>query len=511
MRRLITDKLVEWKNRRDRKPLILKGVRQCGKTYILTKFGEENYDDMAYINFEETPSAADLFTQDLNPHRIIVELGVVLGKKINPESTLIFFDEIQFSPHALTSLKYFCEKTPEYHIGCAGSLLGVALSKPKSFPVGKIDSQTSERSGTNKLVPFPSESEQPKVVSGVCNANSQDETERFHPRTQESIPRPVGRNGATCVAPCPGLALEYDTFHFLTLYPLNFYEFILVNGESDLLSYLQPFSAAVPVSTIIADKLTSYLKTYYITGGMPEVVAAWLEHKDINETERVQDAILDAYQLDFAKHAPSADFPKISLLWNSIPNQLAKENHKFMYSTVKPGARAKEFESALQWLLESGVVYKIKKIAKPAIPLSAYANTAYFKLYLSDVGLLRRMARLPAAVLWGDSPLYSEFKGALTENFVLTELVTLQEETPYYWKSENIAELDFVVQYGDKIIPIEVKSSQNVKSRSLGVYREKYDPEISIRISLRNLRKDGALLNIPLYMLWNMDMLIRES
>ena len=437
MRRLITDKLVEWKNRRDRKPLILKGVRQCGKTYILTKFGEENYDDMAYINFEETPSAADLFTQDLNPHRIIVELGVVLGKKINPESTLIFFDEIQFSPHALTSLKYFCEQTPEYHIVCAGSLLGVALSKPKSFPVGKID--------------------------------------------------------------------------FLTLYPLNFHEFILVNGESDLLSYLKPFSAAAPVSTIIADKLTSYLKTYYITGGMPEVVAAWLEHKDSNETERVQDAILDAYQLDFAKHAPSADFPKISLLWNSIPNQLAKENHKFMYSTVKPGARAKEFESALQWLLESGVVYKIKKIAKPAIPLSAYANTAYFKLYLADVGLLRRMARLPAAVLWGDSPIYSEFKGALTENFVLTELVTLHEETPYYWKSENIAELDFVVQYGDKIIPIEVKSSQNVKSRSLGVYREKYDPEISIRISLRNLRKDGALLNIPLYMLWNMDILIRES
>lgn len=437
MRRLITDKLVEWKNRRDRKPLILKGVRQCGKTYILTKFGEENYDDMAYINFEETPSAADLFTQDLNPHRIIVELGVVLGKKINPESTLIFFDEIQFSPHALTSLKYFCEQTPEYHIVCAGSLLGVALSKPKSFPVGKID--------------------------------------------------------------------------FLTLYPLNFHEFILVNGESDLLSYLKPFSAAAPVSTIIADKLTSYLKTYYITGGMPEVVAAWLEHKDINETERVQDAILDAYQLDFAKHAPSADFPKISLLWNSIPNQLAKESHKFMYSTVKPGARAKEFESALQWLLESGVVYKIKKIAKPAIPLSAYANTAYFKLYLADVGLLRRMARLPAAVLWGDSPIYSEFKGALTENFVLTELVTLHEETPYYWKSENIAELDFVVQYGDKIIPIEVKSSQNVKSRSLGVYREKYDPEISIRISLRNLRKDGALLNIPLYMLWNMDILIRES
>jgi uncharacterized protein len=489
MRRLISDKLVEWKNRRDRKPLILKGVRQCGKTYILTKFGEENYDDIAYINFEETPSAADLFTQDLNPHRIIVELGVVLGKKINPESTLIFFDEIQFSPHALTSLKYFCEQTPEYHIACAGSLLGVALSKPKSFPVGKIDSQTSERSGTNKLVPFPSESQ----------------------RTQESIPRPLGRNGATCVAPCPGLALGYDTFHFLTLYPLNFHEFILVNGESDLLSYLEPFSAADPISTIIADKLTSYLKTYYITGGMPAVVAAWLEHKDINEIDRVQDAILDAYQLDFAKHAPSADFPKLSLLWNSIPNQLAKENRKFMYSMVKQGARAKEFESALQWLLESGVVYKIKKIGKPAIPLSAYANTAYFKLYLSDVGLLRRMARLPAAVLWGDSPLYSEFKGALAENFVLTELVTLHEETPYYWKSENIAELDFIVQYGDKIIPIEVKASQNVKSRSLGVYREKYDPEISIRISLRNLRKDGKLLNIPLYMLWNIDMLIRES
>jgi len=434
MRRLITDKLVEWKNRKGRKPLILKGVRQCGKTYILTQFGEEHYADVAYINFEETPSAADLFKQDLNPHRIIIELGMVLGKKINPESTLILFDEIQFSPHALTSLKYFCEKTPEYHIACAGSLLGVALSKPKSFPVGKVE--------------------------------------------------------------------------FLTLYPLNFHEFALVNGESDLLTYLEPLGISTPVSTIIADKLTTLLKTFYMTGGMPEVVAAWLEHKDIKEVERIQDAILNAYQLDFAKHAPPTDFPKISFLWNSIPNQLAKENRKFMYSLVKQGTRAKAFESALQWLIESGIAYKIKKIDKPAIPLSAYVNSAYFKLYLSDIGLLRRMAKVPAGILLGESPLYIEFKGAIVENFVLTELVTLHGDIPYYWKSENIAELDFIIQHDEKIIPIEVKASRNVKSRSLGVYREKYLPDISIRTSLRNLRQDGTLFNIPLYLLWNIDMLI---
>lgn len=434
MKRVITEKLLRWKHDRDRKPLILRGVRQCGKTYILKEFGKEQYTDTAYINFEESPQAADFFKKDLDPHRILQELGIFLGKKIRPGESLIVFDEVQFSPSTLTALKYFQEKTPEFHIICAGSLLGVALSKLKSFPVGKVE--------------------------------------------------------------------------FLNLYPLNFKEFLIANDESKLVDYLEPSDVQTPIPGPFESKLKSYLTSFYITGGMPEVAAEWIENRDIRRIEAIQDDIISAYQLDFARHAPPSDFPKLSLLWNSIPAQLARENRKFMYGTVKKGARAKDLENALQWLLGAGMAHQVSRIEKPAVPLSAYVDESYFKLYMSDIGLLRRTAGVPASALLDSSILFQEFKGALVENYVLTELTSLHDRRPFYWKSKNTAEVDFVVPTENDIIPVEVKSSENVRSRSLGVYRDKYSPGLSVRTSLKNLRKDGSLLNIPLYLLWNFDRLV---
>lgn len=437
MRRLIINELIKWKSRKDRKPLILKGVRQCGKTYILNEFGKENYDEVAYFNFEGNPALAERFEQDLDSKRIIMELGVLSGKRIKPESTLIIFDEIQFCNKALTSLKYFYEQAPEYHIVCAGSLLGITLSKPLSFPVGKVD--------------------------------------------------------------------------FLTLRPMSFYEFVLANDEPMLLEYIEKLNANTPVPQMFADKLITLLKTYYVTGGMPEAVSKWIESQDVSEVERVQDMILSSYELDFAKHAPSTDFPKLSLIWKSIPDQLAKENGKFVYGHVKPGARAKDLEDAMQWLISAGMVYKVSIIEKPAIPLSAYSNQSYFKLYMSDIGLLRRMSRLPASSIFEESAIYSEFKGALTENYVLGEIVNLHGDVPYYWKSGNTAEVDFIAQFEEKIVPIEVKASTNVKARSLGVYREKYKPEVSVRTSMLNIKKDDGLINIPLYMMWAIEAVIKKG
>jgi predicted AAA+ superfamily ATPase len=434
MKRQITDALIQWKNRKDRKSLVLKGVRQCGKTYILKLFGKENYEDVAYFNFEGNPALAQRFEQDLDPRRIIMELGVLNGKKINPHTTLVIFDEIQFCNLALTSLKYFYEQTPEYHIVCAGSLLGIALSKPLSFPVGKVD--------------------------------------------------------------------------FLTLRPMNFFEFVLANGEEMLLEYVESLDMTGQIPQMFADKLATLFKAYLVTGGMPEVVAAWVDSKDVVEVERIQDVILNSYELDFAKHAPTSDFPKLSLIWKSIPDQLAKESGKFVYGHVKPGARAKDLEDALQWLISAGMVYNVNKVEKPAIPLSAYASPGYFKLYMADVGLLRRMSRLPASLIFEETSLYAEFKGAMTENYVLCELVNLHGDLPFYWRSGNRAEVDFIAQFDEKIVPIEVKASVNVRSRSLAVYREKYNPDISVRTSLMNLKVDNGLFNIPLYLFWNIERVI---
>ena len=427
MYRLLMDELIKWKNNKDRKPLILKGIRQCGKTYLLKEFGEKYYTDIAYFNFEGNESLQDRFERDLDCSRIIEELSILRGKPIKKEETLIIFDEIQFCNKALSSLKYFCENMPGYHIVSAGSLLGIALSKPLPFPVGKVD--------------------------------------------------------------------------FLTLYPMSFYEFLLANGEDMLCEYLLNLPNNEVVSPLFTDKLENYLRSYYITGGMPEVVDKWIKTKDIFLIEDIQKKILDSYELDFAKHAPIKDYPKLSLIWKSIPNQLARENNKFMYSNVKKGLRGKDLEDALQWLISAGLVYRVSRIEKPFIPLEAHADQGYFKLYMPDIGLLRKVAGLPAGAILEKNNLFTEFKGALTENYVLCELIKINNGNIYYWKSQNIAEVDFVIGFGTKIIPLEVKSERNTKSRSLTEYRKRYNPEISLLISMNNISGE-KIKNIPLYLLW---------
>lgn len=430
MERIIFKELLKWRESDTRKPLILKGVRQCGKTYLLKKFGKEQYDSVAYFNFEGNESLQTLFKQDLNVNRIIQELGILAGESIRPESTLIIFDEIQFCNEALTALKYFYENLPEYHMVCAGSLLGIALSKPLSFPVGKVE--------------------------------------------------------------------------FLTLRPMSFYEFLLANDETNLCDYLKNAPENQKISQVFSDQLETYLRNYYITGGMPEVVRTWIKKKDVEEVEKIQQQILDSYALDFAKHASSKEFPKLTAIWNSIPEQLAKENSKFIFSQVKKGWRSKDLEDALEWLISAGLVHKVTKAEKPFLPLSAYADQTFFKLYMSDVGLMRKQAKLPAEAFFQQSPYYKEFKGALTENYVLTELVNRTESLPFFWKSKNKAEIDFLLQDKMDIIPIEVKSERNVRARSLSEYRKLYEPRISVVTSMNPLSGD-KVKNIPLYLLWLLD------
>lgn len=291
---------------------------------------------------------------------------------------------------------------------------------------------------------------------------------------------------------------------FLTLRPLNFEEFLLAQGEEDLIRYLKELDVDSPLPKIFTDKLKSSLKSYYITGGMPEVIVRWLESKDINEVEKAQDAIINAYELDFAKYAPVRDYRRLSLIFRSIPDQLAREKGKFTYGRVKPGARARDLENAIEWLTGAGIAHKVCKVEKPAMPLSTYADRSHFKLYLSDIGLLRRMARLPAAEILEESPAYKEFKGALVENYVLNELIAINGDTPYYWRSGNQAEVDFLTQVKEKIIPVEVKAATNLRSRSLAEYRKKFGPDIAVRASLANLKREEGLLNLPLYLLFTL-------
>lgn len=427
MKRNLINKLIAWKENENRKPLILKGVRQCGKTYLLKDFGEKYYDNVAYFNFEETEALATVFEKDYDTKRILFELELFFGKSIIPEKTLIIFDEIQECGRALTAMKYFCENAPEQHIVCAGSLLGVALQKKLSFPVGKVD--------------------------------------------------------------------------FLTLYPMSFSEFLRACDAVSLADYVKGFKKGDRVPEPVGDKLTSFLRQYYIVGGMPEVVAAWRKNGNIEEVERIQQSIINSYELDFAKHAPINDFPKLNAIWHSIPEQLAKENTKFIFSHVKKGWRSKELEDALEWLVAAGLVYKVKKIEKPFMPLSSYADDTAFKLYMADVGILRKLSKLPYEVVLDATPSYKEFKGSLTENYVLCELVKVMEDVPYYWTSGNTAEVDFVLQSGREIVPIEVKSERNVKARSLAEYRKKYTPKYSVKTSMKNETSGEEVLNIPLYLI----------
>lgn len=427
MERTLIHELLAWKAKENRKPLVLKGVRQCGKTYLLKDFGNRYYDNVAYFNFEETDSLISVFEKDYDTKRIILELELFLGKSIKPGSTLIILDEIQECGRALTAMKYFCENAPEYHIVCAGSLLGIALHKQLSFPVGKVD--------------------------------------------------------------------------FLTLYPMSFSEFLRACGSETLADYLDNFKKGDAVPEPIGDKLTTFLKQYYITGGMPEVVSTWQKTNNIEEVERVQQNIINSYELDFAKHAPTKDFPKLTAIWRSIPEQLAKENTKFIFSHVKKGWRSKDLEDALEWLIAAGLVYKVCKIEKPFIPLSSYADDTSFKLYMADIGILRKLSKLPYEVILDATPNYKEFKGSLTENYVLCELVKSVDEALYYWSSGNTAEVDFILQSGSEIVPVEVKSERNVKARSLAEYRKKYTPKYSVKTSMKNETNGEEVLNIPLYLI----------
>ena len=431
VKRLLIDDLLKWKGKKNRQPLILKGARQVGKTWLLSEFGKTAFDDVLYINFENAPGLKESFDGDISPNRILDLLGALHGKRIKPQETLMIFDEVQEIPRALTALKYFAENAPEYAICCAGSLLGVALHSGTSFPVGKVD--------------------------------------------------------------------------FLTLQPFNFEEFLLANGEESLIDFVRS-DGIREIPKAITEKLTDYLKLYFVIGGMPAAVASWVGTRDFSLVERRQLEILETYVNDFSKHAPKNIVPKLRYLWNSVPSQLAKENKKFIYGLVREGARARDYEEAMLWLLDSGLLRKVGRITKAATPLKAYEDLKAFKLYHLDVGLLRVMSELPPDAILDGIKIFEEFKGALTEQFVLSELAGKGFiRNIYYWTSEATAEVDFVFADNRDIYPVEVKAGENLQVRSLRVYRERYNPKLSIRTSLANLRLDEGLLNIPLFALFNLE------
>ncbi len=437
MERLILKKLADWKSSPYRKPLVLSGVRQVGKTWILKEFGRRCYENTAYFNFDENGEYRQFFETTKNVDRILQNLTLASGQKITPEKTLIIFDEVQDSPDVINSLKYFCENAPQYHVASAGSLLGIALAKPSSFPVGKVS--------------------------------------------------------------------------FMRIDPMTFTEFLLANGDGNLAGYLDGVDAPDPLPDAFFNPLCEKLKMYYVTGGMPEPVLRWTESRDVAAMQEALSGILDAYERDFAKHPNIGELPKISMIWKSIPSQLARENKKFFYRTVKEGARAREYEDALQWLVDARLVHKIYRSTAPGLPLSAYDDLTAFKVYLTDVGLLRRLARLAPTAFDEGNRLFTEFKGALTENFVLQTLIAQFEGTPRYWARNNPPyEVDFLVQRENDVFPVEVKSEANVAARSLKKFKELFPDKVKLRVrfSLNNLKLDGDLLNVPLFMADHTDRLI---
>lgn len=437
MKRLIMSKLLAWKNSPYRKPLILRGVRQVGKTWILKEFGKLNYKNIAYFNFDENKEYKQFFETTKNVERILQNLMLASGQKIEPENTLIIFDEVQECPEVINSMKYFCENAPQYHVACAGSLLGITLAKPSSFPVGKVN--------------------------------------------------------------------------FMQINPMNFTEFLLANGDENLVKFIEQIDRIAPIPDAFFNPLYEKLKMYYVTGGMPESVLMWAKARDVNAMQETLFEIITAYERDFAKHPNVSEFPKISMIWNSIPSQLARENKKFLYKVVKNGARAREYEDALQWLVSAQLVYKIYRNTAPNLPIAAYDDVSAFKIYLADVGLLRRLAQLAPTAFAEGNRLFTEFKGALTENYVLQALLTQFEVTPRYWSQTNPPyEVDFLIQRENDIFPIEVKSEANINSRSLKKFKELFpnQTKLRIRFSLNNLKLDDDMLNIPLFMADYTDKLI---
>ncbi len=424
MERTQINSLIQWKNSNTRKPMLIRGARQVGKTWLMKEFGKREYKQCIYINFESSKHIQNIFSEDFNINRIITALQIESGITFNATNTLIILDEIQEAKGAITSLKYFYENAPEYHVIAAGSLLGVALHQQTSFPVGKIE--------------------------------------------------------------------------FLDLYPLSFYEFLEAKDQKNLLSLL--INKNWDIIKTFKQKYIQLLRQYYYVGGMPEAVNALCNNNDFNEVREIQNRILQAYEQDFSKHAPIEIVPKIRMLWNSIPAQLAKENRKFIYGIIKKGARAKDYEIAIAWLIDCGLIHKVSRISKPAIPIKAYADFNAFKLFLVDIGLMSAMGNIDAKTLLKGNVIFEEFKGAITEQFVLQQLVTIKEFNVYYWSAEkSTAEIDFVIQYQNKVIPIEVKAEENLQAKSLKIYCQKYKPNQAIRTSMSDYRKENWLTNVPLY------------
>ena len=428
MYRIAIEKLYKWKNSKRRKPLIIEGARQVGKTWLMKEFGKQAYADTVYINFDSNSRMADLFSADLDTDRLIMGLELYAGRKINPDNTLLIFDEVQEVPRALASLKYFYENAPQYHIVCAGSLLGIALHQGTSFPVGKVD--------------------------------------------------------------------------FLKLYPLSFSEFLMATGNERFAELLK--KQDYEMITSFKQTYIDALKHYYFVGGMPEAVQSFAESKDFNEVRTIQKRILAAYEQDFSKHAPNEIVPKIRMLWNSIPSQLARENKKFIYGLVREGGRAREYETAIMWLSDCGLVHKVSRVNAAGIPLKAYEDLKAFKLFIVDVGLLGCMTGLRQRTLLDGDDLFVEFKGALTEQYVCQQLKTIEDLGIYYYTNDRgSCEIDFVVDTGEQIVPIEVKAETNLRAKSLKTYRERFEPELSVRTSMADYKKEDWLLNLPLYAIEN--------
>ena len=424
MERIAMHELISWKNRPGRKPLIVRGARQVGKTWLIKEFGKNEYAQTVYVNFESSKLLKTLFVDDFDIHRIITALQIESGIQINPNNTLIIFDEVQEAEGALTSLKYFSENAPQYQIIAAGSLLGLAFHKRTSFPVGKVE--------------------------------------------------------------------------FLNLNPLNFSEFLMALDKQPLLELLTSRDWVLIRS--FKEKYIQLLRQYYYIGGMPEAVLSYSIQNDFRDVRSIQKRILSAYEQDFSKHAPNEIVPRIRMLWNSIPAQLAKENRKFIYGAVKAGSRAKDYELALAWLINSGLVHKVCRVSKPRIPLKAYEDYGAFKLFITDVGLLGAMGDIDVRTLIEGNVIFEEFKGALTEQFVLQQLTTIPDLVIYYWSAErSTAEIDFLVQHSGRVIPIEVKAEENLQAKSLKVFCQKYSTELAIRTSMSDFRKEDWLTNLPLY------------
>ncbi len=416
--------LNKWKEDKFRKPLIVRGARQVGKTWLLQEFGRTSYSKFVYVNFEDTPTLQNIFANDFDIGRIITVLQIHAQTAITAEDTLIILDEIQSAERGVTSLKYFCEKAPQYHVIAAGSLLGMGLHSQVSFPVGKVD--------------------------------------------------------------------------FLDLRPLSFSEFLLSLNESALVDALNAKNWSVV--SIFAEKLKEYLRYYFYVGGMPEVVDAFAQTRDWQLVRRIQNRILNSYEGDFSKHAPKETVPRIRMVWQSIPSQLAKENKKFVYGVIREGARAKDFELAIQWLVDCGLLLKSHRVSKPGIPLAAYQDISVFKLFLHDVGLLSAMAGLNVRTIIEGDEIFTEFKGALTEQYVMQQMRLDSERFIGYWTNErSTAEVDFVIQEEGEVIPIEVKSGENLKAKSFRLFCEKYQPKKAIRTSLTDYKEESWMENVPLY------------